>query len=372
MKLLKQLSTIYGKDFINIDKTPKKGYRNSSFRVKTLNGEKFNLIIYKNEPTILETINKANWVSSNLAKIGFPVRSLVRTQRGRDILQIKKDSKVRFSCLYNYIEGETIPWEAYSMKHLKLLGWFMGDMHSNCQLPASYLRDEVSQIDHKLLLPNVFDDIKDKLSEMYEYFCDDGVKSALKSKINIHIDMDYFILLAHHIEKIEGELGRSKADSILHMDLVRGNILFRSEVRNLRLCQVFDGQSKFQIVESKSEGYDSKYILDDLVLTGVIDFEKAAFGHPVVDVARTLAFLFVDCKSKTADEIKKYFLASGYQKRGKGQAFKPEILNTLLVYFWIYDFYKFLLHNPYEFLERNEHFRRTRKILLTNKLISWR
>lgn len=365
MRLLKQLSTIYGKDFTHIDKSPSKGYRNSNFRVKTSSGETLNLIIYKSEPEIVKTINKTNIVSNLLAKKGFPVRTLIRTRKNKEIIQISKDEKTKFSSLYNYLDGETIPWEAYTMKHLKLLGWFMGDMHASCQSSA---------ISYKLLLPYVFDEIKDKLSEMYEYFCNDGVVSALKNKINMHIDMDHFILLAHHIERIEEKLKHLKEDTILHMDLVRGNILFKSKIMSSRAkSRDQNPKSKREdiLLSLKDETLKSKYFLEDLVLTGVIDFEKAALGHPVVDVARTLAFLIVDCKFKTEEEIRKYFLNSGYQKRGGGESFKIEVLNTLLVYFWLYDFYKFLLHNPYQFLERNEHFRRTRKILIAHKLIGW-
>ncbi len=73
--------------------------------------------------------------------------------------------------------------------------------------------------------------------------------------------------------------------ALLHMDFVRGNILY-SQNHELRI-------------------------------SGILDFEKAAYGSPLFDIARTYAFLLVDCKYKSEKEIGKYFLRSGYIKRGK-------------------------------------------------------
>jgi len=115
----------------------------------------------------------------------------------------------------------------------------------------------------------------------------------------------------------------------LHMDFVRGNILFEDER-----------------------------------ITGILDFEKTAVGHPLFDVARTLAFLLVDCKYKTEDEIYRYFLQSGYHKRGAAKLdYYPGLLERLVEFFLLHDFYKFLRHNPYESLNDNEHFVRTVSIL---------
>ncbi len=128
------------------------------------------------------------------------------------------------------------------------------------------------------------------------------------------------------------------------MDFVRGNILFKGS----KIC-------------------------------GILDFEKAGYGIKLLDIARTLAFLLVDCKYKNEVKIRKYFLQSGYIKRG-GADFNRRIINTadkkldlleeLVNTFLIYDFYKFLRHNPYEFLHQNEHFIRTKKYLLERGVIT--
>jgi len=124
------------------------------------------------------------------------------------------------------------------------------------------------------------------------------------------------------------------------MDFVRGNILFDEGVH----------------------------------ITGVLDFEKASHGHPLFDIARTLAFLLVDCKYKTEAQVRKYFLLSGYNKRGTGDfkitAMNARLLEQLVELFLLYDFYKFLRHNPYEALPQNEHFVRTQALLLQRQLLA--
>ncbi len=115
-------------------------------------------------------------------------------------------------------------------------------------------------------------------------------------------------------------------------------------------------------------------------MTGILDFEKTAYGHPVFDVARTLAFLLVDCEYKGEAKIRKYFLQSGYNKRGTVNFRNPiikhgnrttNLLESLIDLFLLYDFYKFLRHNPYEFLEQNHHYKRTRDILLTRNMLEY-
>ena len=110
----------------------------------------------------------------------------------------------------------------------------------------------------------------------------------------------------------------------------------------------------------------------------MLDFEKTACGHPLFDIARSLAFLLVDCKYKTDQQIRKYFLYSGYQKRGNnhlprviliGKNRSSDLLEKLVDIFLTYDFYKFLKHNPYESLNSNEHYQRTRELLLSRKMI---
>ena len=64
--------------------------------------------------------------------------------------------------------------------------------------------------------------------------------------------------------------------------------------------------------------------------------------------------------------MRKYFLGSGYRKRGRGTvAFdnKQDILEALITMFLTYDFYKFLRQNPYESLMENHHFIRTERML---------
>lgn len=106
-------------------------------------------------------------------------------------------------------------------------------------------------------------------------------------------------------------------------------------------------------------------LFEDTDISGILDFEKTASGHTIVDIARTLAFLLVDCKYKPYDKVDKYFLYSGYQKRGRSKDIgNDDDRNQFVEMFLFYDLYKFLLHNPYESLRLNEHHVRTKDILV--------
>jgi len=168
---------------------------------------------------------------------------------------------------------------------------------------------------------------------MHRYFNDRDVINAAAHKLHVRtIPRDF----AHTLAACQHLPGRQA----LHMDFVRGNILF-----------------------------------EDTQISGIIDFEKAAVGSPLFDIARTLAFLLVDCKYKPEDKIRKYFLRSGYLKRGKTVLTNYTIdgksaLDELINFFLMHDFYKFLRHNPYEALEQNEHYIRTKALLLKRRLIA--
>jgi hypothetical protein len=130
--------------------------------------------------------------------------------------------------------------------------------------------------------------------------------------------------------------GKLEDQQPLHMDFVRSNVLFNAHA----------------------------------TIAGIIDFEKTGKGHPMLDIARTLAFLLVDCKYKEPGKVYKYFVHSGYRKRGKNNInINPRLLHELTNIFLLHDFYKFLRHNPYESLGRNEHFVRTRDILIARALL---
>lgn len=281
-----------------------KGYRNTTFPVVTA-GEMLNVIIYKNEPGMAERIQHINKLGVFLHAHSLPARHAYDHR----ILRLKTDTGAqRFAALYYYVPGNTIPWEAYTMDHIKQLGKAMGDMHARL---AHYPYD----------LPSVADELLALNKRMCRYFAGSGVHNALSKKLGVRVDHADFTLALNTAKNLPGQA--------LHMDFVRGNILF-----------------------------------EGTRITGILDFEKAAYGHPVFDVARTLAFLLVDCKYKSAAKTTKYFLQSGYNKRSAAQFSAFAELNQLLPFFLLHDFYKFLRHNPYEYLPQNEHFIRTKAILV--------
>ena len=299
-----------------------KGYRNEIWPVRTVTDQMINVTFYKREDGIVGRIQRADAVSEYLVTRGMQTRQRFDTR----ILQVRNSDVSTSVGVYTYLPGKTIPWEAYTMAHLKLLGKTMSDMHA---LLAAMPNDPA--------LPLVYDEYYAIIKRMYRYFSQSTVKSAMKQKLQLSIDTANIESHGSYLKECQLLPGQQA----LHMDFVRGNILFNG---------------------SEPTG--------DLVISGVLDFEKTAFGHPVMDIARTLAFLLVDCKYKAPEKTEKYFLYSGYQKRGSAKDIRDDLLRIGLVrLFLTYDFYKFLRHNPYESLHENEHYLRTRDILLEHNMI---
>jgi Ser/Thr protein kinase RdoA (MazF antagonist) len=312
---VRRILTVYGVRpvrFFDIEK----GYRNENHPFITDDGQRLNLIIYKREPEILKRIQRANRVADALAAQGFPAR---QTYDAR-LIQLRAGTAIKYAGLYAYLPGQTIPWEAYTMAHIKQLGKTMGDMH---QLMHGLSADD---------LPSVADEYLTITRRMQHYFSEPTVRQAMKTKLDITITPDLFdsyLRLLKNCQQLPNQ-------QVLHMDFVRGNILFDS---------------------SGSQP----------AISGVLDFEKVAVGHPLFDIARTYAFLLVDCKYKTPAKVRKYFLQSGYGKHSRSpfalNDHNERLLRRLTGLFLLYDFYKFLRHNPYESLHQNEHYRRTRELL---------
>lgn len=331
--LIPKVAAAFGLSYSSVG-APQKGYRNESYRLTLPTGEDVNLIFHKNEREALRRIRAADQASAALGSASLPVRARL----DRRILKLSDGVSEVYAGVYAYLPGETIPWEAYTKNHIKLLGWAMSDMHnvwSGREAAVSLqVTDELCMI----------------VENMEQYFSSAGVKQALSRKLNLLITatLPPYVQLLDRLDKKAGH-----DDHILHMDMVRGNVLFDS-------------------------GGLSRWTLGTTSLVGVIDFEKAAMGHPVFDIARTLAFLLVDCAGKDRRSIYKYFLQSGYNKRG-GSSFERSgtvggapahrVLNVLVGLFLLHDFYKFLKHTPYESLEQNHHFVRTRDILVDYGMI---
>jgi Ser/Thr protein kinase RdoA (MazF antagonist) len=321
----------YGVSYVSVGDA-QKGYRNSSYKITQADGNLANLILYKKEADILGRIRQANRTSDFLAAQGLPAR---RTLGG--ILKLQSGDLVRYCALYSYLPGETIPWEGYTMDHLKALGMTMSTMHHVLEgLPAGRT-------------PKVTDEYRSILARMAHYFADMDVMAAMRTKLGITITPVFA-----HFGELLAVCDQLHGQQQLHMDFVRGNILF-------------------------APANGSALEVGNVRVSGILDLEKAGRGHPILDIARTLAFLLVDCKYKTGPQIRKYFLHSGYSKRGRTPVplrgfvrpgAEQEILEELVSLFLFYDFYKFLRHNPYESLHENEHFVRTKEILLKRKIVA--
>lgn len=297
---------------------PQKGYRNEIWPVMADDGQMLNVTFYKRETGIINKIRCANLASEYLATCGLPTRQRFDNRT----LVLKTSFGVTNINVYNYLPGTTIPWEAYTMAHIKNLGMVMSNMHAYlCNMPA----DGFS---------SVYDEYIQIIERMKCYFSGSAVQKAINQKLKLEIKVKLLDEYLKLLEKYKSEPGQQ----VLHMDFVRGNILF-----------------------------------DGTEISGILDFEKTAVGHTIMDISRTLAFLLVDCKYKTADKVNKYFLYSGYKKRGQAQDIGNDKLRDQLVeMFLIYDLYKFLRHNPYESLNLNEHYVRTRDILVKSGVLLYK
>jgi Ser/Thr protein kinase RdoA (MazF antagonist) len=314
-----------------------KGYRNESYPIELESGETVNLLFYKRELGILERIQRADQVSEYVADL-LPVR----TRYDKRLLRIETPRGEVYVQLYRYLSGRTIAWEAYTKKHVKLLGWAMSDLH-DCLAP---LRVEWST------KQTIVAELGQIIDRMQRYLSDSAVQGAFQTKLGLEIDIMQLVAM----QKLVAFCDQLPGQQVLHMDMVRGNVLF--------------AQSK----------EDDIWRMDNIALTGIIDFEKTAYGHPLFDIARTIAFLLVDCEGKSPEKIYEYFLYSGYNKRGNtsldvrtvflGQSYAT-LLEGLVRLFLLYDFYKFLRYTPYESLEENHHYVRTRNILLDYAMIRY-
>lgn len=309
-----------------------KGYRNTSY-IAAAQHAALNLILYKDEPRIGARIKRTNRLGNFVSSKGIPARSTADSR----ILRIDSSSHTRYAALYHYLPGETIAWEAYTQKHLKLLGNTLAKLHTATQ---SFDASE---------FPHVCDEYQDICERMDSYFNDSLAMRAAAQKLQIAINHASLNLFRNVLQACKN----LPEQQILHMDFVRSNILFAT-------------------------GSKGSLKIDDVVLSGVLDFEKAAYGHRIFDIARTHAFLLVDSKHKPPEKVLKYFILSGYIKRGEQTVprvfvtlddVRTDVFETLISLFLLYDLYKFMRHNPYEYLAQNEHYTRTRDLLIARKVV---
>lgn len=295
-------------------------------------GKNYNLIIYKSEAGMATRIHRINNAGDYLVGQGLPVRQPVDTR----ILQLQASGRTAYAGLYNFLPGQTIPWEAYTKDHIKLVGKALGLLHTSM---LGYSVDDN--------WPDALDECHALLVRMQSYFAQTGVRTAMLQKLGGELAGSSLESVGRLLEQTRKLTGRQP----LHLDFVRGNILFS------------DVPTPHALYLDQPDGGP--------FISGILDLEKAAIGPPVLDVARTLAFLLVDCKYKPADKTTKYFVQSGYQKRG-GQPLdggQLRLLKPLVRFYILHDFYKFLRHNPYESLAANEHYVRTRDILAKGGII---
>lgn len=332
-RIQEQILKHYGKKLRRIQKL-EGGFRNSCYRADT-DSASFVFIIYKKERGIQKTIENAHLAAKFLKDKGFNTRVPILTKDKGEVKRILLDEEYRYCALYNFLEGETIPWEAYTRRHLKSIGKTLSDMHATLLLAQN----------SKLITQNLQKwsiITKREIYDMQKYLKE--VEPWIEKKLEVNLDWTNIEEVFNSVMKRFAKSDQQKA--ILHYDFVRGNILFSSKL-------------------------DKK--LDIYPIIGILDFEKVCIGPVIADVARTLAFLIVDCKYKKEETVKKRFMISGYDKGGKNKldikCINSPLMVHLLSFFWLRDFWKFLENNPYEYLHMNEHYLRTRDLLAKYGLI---
>ncbi|MDD3648130.1 MAG: phosphotransferase [Candidatus Dojkabacteria bacterium] len=331
------------------------GFRNDCFRIET-RAQKYVFIIYKREKCVKTCIQNAHLVAGLLQKKGFSTRVLVKTILNDDVFKIRVFKEFHYCALYNYLEGLTIPWEAYTRRHLKSMGKTLSDMHHALQeipMTKSPVCRQAGNYQLKInnqfqitQLPNWTEITRKEIHEMRKYL--EKVEPWIEKKLKVKLSRKKIEQVFKSTLKLSPpEAGPPLAEAILHYDFVRGNILFSNKL-------------------------DKK--LDIYPIVGILDFEKVCIGPVIADVARSLAFLIIDCKYKKEETVKKRFLISGYNRRGKNKLslkyINSSLMMHLLSFFWLRDFWKFLEHNPYEYLYMNEHYVRTRDRLAAGGLLS--
>lgn len=327
----------------------KGGYRNLSIPVLIENKSKLNIILYKTTEKTLENIRQIHQIARVLHHHKFPCRYSIDNK----IYCTSNKSRKYYFAIYNYIEGNTKDWQMFTKRDLKHVGRLMAKMHmifkregeqslapaklsSSKSLPSSQtcfkrggeLRCGISNIE----------DISTRnirlINLMRKYFNDQNVLGAIQEKLKLKIDNEKLQELFNFVSDyrpLQSPLVTAsprKQVTILHMDFVRGNIIFK-----------------------------------DKKINGIIDFEKVAVGDIHFDLARTFAFFLVDLSHKTYQEIYEQFILKGYFSNIQIEI-DHDLFENLINFYLIYDFYKFLKHNPYEYLEENYHYRRTREILI--------
>lgn len=326
--LIKSILNKYNVEYVSI-LPPQSGYRNQIWPVVTKEGHTINLTIFKTDRDIINRIKNASQVSDWLFSKNMPTRK----QLDPRLVSINWNSTKKVAGLYTYLPGYTIAWESYTKNHLKLIGLTMADMHKN-----------LSNYNHKL--PSVYDELVAIANNMSLYFSKYDIQSAMTRKLYLCIDVSYIKILLNKTLMSKN----LPHQQVLHLDFVRGNILYND----------------------KNINQNYKYKINNLSISGILDFEKVSYGYVGIDIARTLAFLYIDCKYKKPSDVYKYFLVSGYYKHGNNEIKSIKFLTNTVLYFLLYDFYKFLRHNPYQDLHLNEHYIRTRAILVQFGIIKYK
>lgn len=329
----------YDQNDVSIKPT-QSGYRNLivPIEIGTAKSEKIALIFYKREPQVLKKITLANLISNQLADNGWPTRQTI-SKNQQTVLKLQQNNQVVYCCLYNYLDGHTIEWENYTKKHIKLLGQVLG-----------YLHQDFAKIrtNSKIIASKECANLQQKLLEMNNYFNNFKIQQAIEQKLKLKVNSSSFDRFSRLIKWLNAQ----KESQLLHLDFVRGNILFD----NLTNCH-FD--QRF-VLKLKKNSRAKK----NIAITGVLDFEKAALGPKELDISRTLAFLLIDCKDKSPNKIIQYFLNFGYVKRADNTQPNQVLIKELVFLYLLIDFYHFLKHNPYESLYQNQHFLKTKNFLL--------
>lgn len=282
-------------------------------------------------------------IAELLREKGIPSRVAIKSDKEERVINlygVEFHDKKRYFSLFELLSGKTLPWEAYTRRHLRSLGMMQGKIHS----AFLDIYEELNVVEIGLI-PTWSQYIKSDSGRLQNYL--EKNNETILNKLDIELSIQKIQNSINNVSSFSCPYNDPEYKSqLIHGDFVRGNILF-SDIKS-----------------------DLIYMI-----TGVMDFEKLMLANSEIDIARTLAFLIVDCKFKTVEDIIKYYLNEGYNTLGTVDNRQKKILfsklENYMIYFWLRDFWKYLESNPYEDLLNNEHFMRTIKLLAERELIKF-
>lgn len=315
MNIIDKLNSAYTIKFTDKYDLLNRGDR-QYFIVNTFDDKKYLFKSYKRNTNNITKLKDANDVSHLVSKQLFLFADYIFSKEYDPIVELDEGN---IGTLFSHSEGEFLMPSNITPEHFQKLASFSYDFHK-----IGYdLYDQsftIKQIENVgSILRRNSDKIRSELDE-------DGTHYMLENKFGVKLDLDMLNLNLSHVENIVERLKLSKP-TILNMDANFENITF-----------------------SKDES--GKLVISNVVLDRVLT------GHPCFEIGKTISRLMIHLNLNSTQELKKIFTDKAEDKT----LLREEVIDTLVDFYLINMFYKFVRNEAYR--DQEERFE-----LLKNKLI---